>query len=157
MLNETYRALEAISPVAPVIISIALMLFLGFAATRVTKLLRLPNVTAYILTGILIGPYCLDLIPARVISGMDFISDIALAFIAFSVGEFFKLSVLKKSGAKVLVITVAEACLASVMIFILTYWVFGLSLGFSIVLAALASRMLWVIISVVRWSRWMTW
>ena len=69
---------------------------------------------------------------------MDFISDIALAFIAFSVGEFFKLSVLKKSGAKVLVITVAEACLASVMIFILTYWVFGLSLGFSIVLAALA-------------------
>ena len=139
MLNETYRALEAISPVAPVIISIALMLFLGFAATRVTKLLRLPNVTAYILTGILIGPYCLDLIPARVISGMDFISDIALAFIAFSVGEFFKLSVLKKSGAKVLVITVAEACLASVMIFILTYWIFRLSLGFSIVLAALAS------------------
>ena len=54
--------------------------------------------TAYILTGILIGPYCLNLIPASVISGMDFISDIALAFIAFSVGEFFKLSTLKKSG-----------------------------------------------------------
>ena len=73
---------------AGVIISVALMLFLGFAMTRITKALRLPDVTAYILTGILIGPYCLNLIPASVISGMDFISDIALAFIAFSVGEF---------------------------------------------------------------------
>lgn len=48
-----------------VIISVALMLFLGFAMTRLTKKLRLPNVTAYILCGILIGPYCLDLVPAQ--------------------------------------------------------------------------------------------
>ena len=61
---------------AGVIISVALMLFLGFAMTRITKALRLPDVTAYILTGIFIGPYCLNLIPASVIGGMDFISDI---------------------------------------------------------------------------------
>ena len=98
MLGAFPQKLVQSGQTAGVIISVALMLFLGFAMTRITKALRLPDVTAYILTGILIGPYCLNLIPASVISGMDFISDIALAFIAFSVGEFFKLSTLKKSG-----------------------------------------------------------
>ena len=59
-------------PVAAVIISVALMLFFGFAMTRITKLLRLPNVTAYIVAGILLGPYCLGLVPQRIIDGMDF-------------------------------------------------------------------------------------
>ena len=127
------------SSVAPVIISVALMLFSGFLMTRITKLLRLPNVTAYIVAGILIGPYCLDLVPQRIIDGTDFLSDIALAFIAFSTGEFFKLSVLKKSGMRVVWITLFEAVLASVFVFILTYFVLRLELAFSIVLAALAS------------------
>ena len=105
MLGAFPQKLAQSGQTAGVIISVALMLFLGFAMTRITKALRLPDVTAYILTGILIGPYCLNLIPASVISGMDFISDIALAFIAFSVGEFFKLSTLKKSGFGVIVIT----------------------------------------------------
>lgn len=127
------------SSVASVIISVALMLFSGFLMTRITKLLRLPNVTAYIVAGILIGPYCLDLVPQRIIDGTDFLSDIALAFIAFSTGEFFKLSVLKKSGMRVVWITLFEAVLASVFVFILTYFVLRLELAFSIVLAALAS------------------
>lgn len=127
------------SSVASVIISVALMLFSGFLMTRITKLLRLPNVTAYIVAGILIGPYCLNLVPQRIIDGTDFLSDIALAFIAFSTGEFFKLSVLKKSGMRVVWITLFEAVLASVFVFILTYFVLRLELAFSIVLAALAS------------------
>lgn len=127
------------SSVASVIISVALMLFSGFLMTRITKLLRLPNITAYIVAGILIGPYCLDLVPQRIIDGTDFLSDIALAFIAFSTGEFFKLSVLKKSGMRVVWITLFEAVLASVFVFILTYFVLRLELAFSIVLAALAS------------------
>lgn len=124
--------------VATVILSIALMLFLGFAMTRITKRLRLPDVTAYILTGILIGPFCMNLIPQQVIDGMDFLSDIALAFIAFSTGEFFTLSTLKKNGMKVVVITVLEACLATVAVFVVTYFALGVDLVFSIVLSALA-------------------
>ena len=92
-----------------------------------------------IVAGILIGPYCLNLVPGNVIGGMDFIADIALAFIAFSTGEFFKFDTLKKSGGKVMVITVFEAILASVLVFIITFFVLGLELNFSIVLAALAS------------------
>ncbi|MEI3414651.1 MAG: cation:proton antiporter [Christensenellales bacterium] len=127
------------SPVARVIISISAMLFAGFAMTRITKRLRLPNVTGYILAGILMGPCCLNVIPQSIIDGTDFLSDVALAFIAFSAGEFFKIDVLKRNGAKVIVITVLEACLASVAVFALVYGVLHLELSFSIVLAALAS------------------
>lgn len=134
-----YERLNITSTAAIVIISIGIMLFLGFLMTRITKKLKLPNVTAYIVTGILIGPYVLNLIPREVVTGMDFLADIALAFIAFSTGEFFKLSVLKKNGPKVVVITIFESLLASILIFIVTYFVLGLTLAFSIVLAALAA------------------
>ena len=131
--------LNHMSPVARVVISVALMLFIGFAFTRVTKLLRLPNVTAYILAGIIMGPFCFRLIPTSVITGMEFISDIALAFIAFSTGEFFRLDVLKKNGSKTIIITIFESLFASILIFILTYFILHLSLPFSLVLSALAS------------------
>lgn len=130
---------HASSQASVVIITIALMLFFGYLMTRITRLLKLPNVTGYILAGILMGPYCIDMVPMTVIDGMDFLSDIALAFIAFSTGEFFKFSVLKKNGMKVVIITVLEAFLASVCVFIAVYGVLHLDLAFSIVLAALAS------------------
>ena len=138
-MSALHDTLMNLPQVPTVIISVALMLFSGFLLTRITKRLRLPNVTAYILAGILIGPYCLDLVPQRIIDGTDFLSDIALAFIAFSTGEFFKLSVLKRNGMKVVWITVLEAVLASLAVFVLTYWILRLNLAFSIVLAALAS------------------
>ena len=136
---DLYKIYEGASPAATAIIAIALILFIGFAMTRITKRLRLPNVTAYILTGVLMGPYCLGLIPKHVVEGMDFLPDIALAFIAFTTGEFFKLSTLKKNGLKVVLITVLEACAASVLVFVVMYFVLGLNMAFSLVLAALAS------------------
>lgn len=139
MLNSLYDKLQTQTPVAIVIISVAIMLLCGFLMTRVTKKLRLPNVTAYIVTGILIGPFCLDLIPANIIEGSAFLADIALAFIAFSTGEFFKFSKLKNGAGKVIIITLAESLLASVLVFILCYYMLHLNLPFSIVLAALAS------------------
>ena len=139
MLDKLYGALGGNSSVSAVIISVAIMLFAGFLMTRLTKLVKLPNVTAYILAGIIIGPYALDLVPTEVVKGMDFISDIALAFIAFGVGEFFRFSAIKRNGAKVIVITVLEALVASLAVFILTFSILGLGLPFSLILAALAS------------------
>lgn len=139
MLDQLYADLSEQSGVAPIIISVAIMLMCGFLMTRVTKKLKLPNVTAYITAGILIGPFCLDLIPQSMIDGTAFLADIALAFIAFGTGEFFKLSKLKNNIGSVVVITLAEALLASLMVFALCFWILGLGLPFSIVLAALAS------------------
>ncbi|MBO5788636.1 MAG: cation:proton antiporter [Clostridia bacterium] len=134
-----YEKISTSSPVASVIISVSLMLFCGFAMTRITKRLKLPNVTAYILAGILIGPACFNLIPPALVSGMDFIADIALAFIAFGTGEFFRFSSLKKNGRKVIVIALLETILASALIFLLTRFVLRLDTTFSIVLSALAA------------------
>lgn len=139
MLGALHSIIAGSSSVASVVISIAFMLFFGFAMTRITKLLKLPNVTAYIITGILLGPFCLNIVPSTVTDGMEFLADIALAFIAFSTGEFFKFETLKKNGAKVVIITILESVLASILIFCLTYFILGLDLAFSLVLAALAS------------------
>ena len=127
------------SPVAVTIISIALMLAVGFLMTRITKKLRLPNVTAYIVGGILAGPFCLNLLPKTIVEGTSFLPDIALAFIAFSTGEFFRVSALKKNGGKVFIITVLESCCAAVLVFLVCWLVLGLNLAFSIVLGALAT------------------
>ena len=119
------------SAVPVTIISVALMLAAGFLMTRITKKLRLPNVTAYIVGGILAGPYVLNLIPGSVIEGTSFLPDIALAFIVFSTGEFFRLSSLRKNGGKVITITVLESCSAAVLVFLTCYLVLGLNFAFS--------------------------
>lgn len=131
--------LQNFSSVSQVIISVAVMLIAGYVMSRLTKKLKLPNVTGYIIAGILIGPYCINIIPAKVVEGMSFLADIALAFIAFSTGEFFKMSTLKKNGGKNIVITIFEALLASIVVFLVMYFALGLSLPFSIVLGALAA------------------
>ena len=133
------RIFHGRSSASDVIIPIALMLFSGFALTRVTKRLKLPNVTGYILAGILIGPFGLNLIGDKLINGTGFIADIALAFIAFSTGEFFTFSTLKKNGLKVCIITFLEAALASIFVFILSFSVLKMDFGFALVLSALAS------------------
>ena len=136
MLSWIYKDSGSVSAT---IISVSIILLAGFLMTRVTKKLRLPNVTAYIIAGILIGPFCLNLVPQSIIDGTGFLPDIALAFIAFSTGEYFRLDVLKKNGAKVVVITVFESLLASLLVFVVTFFILRLELAFSIVLAALAA------------------
>lgn len=124
---------------ATVILSLAVMLSCGFFITRLTRRIRLPNVTGYIVVGILVGPYLLNLIPGSVIGGMDFITDVALAFIAFGVGKYLKLSTLRKNSSQVLVITLCEALAAAFIIFIAMAFVFRLPISFSVLLGAIGS------------------
>ncbi len=138
MLSALYEKLQQQSQAAVVIISVSLMLLCGFLMSRVTKKLRLPNVTGYIIAGIIIGPFCLDIIPVEMIGAMEFLSDIALALIAFGTGEFLKFSKLKSSFGKVGVITVAEALTASLFVFFALYFVLKLDFALSLILSALA-------------------
>ena len=73
------------------------------------------------------------------IESTSFLPDIALAFIAFSTGEFFRLSALKKNGSKVITITVLESCGAAILVFLTCYLILGLNFAFSVVLGALAT------------------
>lgn len=133
-----YEKLHIVSPAAQIVLSVAIMMLSGFLMTRLTKRLRLPNVTAYLLVGILLGPFCLDAIPKSFVDGTEFLSDIALAFISFATGEFFKLSALRKNGVKVIVITVLEACFAFVLVFF-AMTALGVAFALTVVLAALAA------------------
>ena len=139
MLLAFSDTLQAMPHAPGVVLSLALMLFGGFAMTRLTKLVRLPNVTAYILIGILMGPDCLALIPGQIIQRTDFLADIALALIAFGAGEFFRAEKLKKTGLRVLVIVLVETTACGGLVFALCRAALGLPVAYAIVLAALAA------------------
>ena len=122
-----------------IVISLGVILILGFLMTRLTKLLKLPNVIAYLLVGILIGPSLINVIPGEFIDRTSFISDVALVFVAFTAGEFFKFGAIKKSLGKAIIITAFESIVTFGLIFVLCFLVFRLGAPFSLVLASLAS------------------
>ncbi len=106
------------------ILSVSIALAAGLFMTRVTKPLGLPSVTAYLIAGILIGPYCLGRLG---ISGLGFtsienvgeykiISDVALGFIAFTIGNEFRLSQLKKIGGQATFIGIWQAVVATLCV-----------------------------------------
>jgi len=122
-----------------VLLSLSVILLAGFLLTRITKLAKLPNVTGYIISGILIGPYILNLIPREMVDNMGFISDIALAFIAFGVGRFFKKETFQKTGFGVIVITLFESLLAAIIVTISIHYIFHLNWDFCLLLGAIAT------------------
>lgn len=106
------------------ILSIGIVLAAGLFMTRVTKPLGLPSVTAYLIAGILIGPHCLGRLG---IAGIGFtsmgnveefkiISDVALGFIAFTIGNEFRLSQLKKIGGQATFIGIWQAVVATLCV-----------------------------------------
>lgn len=120
-----------------IILMLAAMLFAGFFMTRLTKRLHLPNVTGYILSGVVIGPYALGLIDQESIAHMDFVNDIALAFIAFGVGQYFKVITLRQNGKKVISITLWESLAAAVLVTLSMHFLFRFSWPFSLLLGAI--------------------
>lgn len=122
-----------------ILLSLSVILLAGFLLTRITKLAKLPNVTGYIIAGVLIGPYVLNLIPHGLIDSMGFISDIALAFIAFGVGRFFKKEAFQETGFGIIVITLMESLLAGLFVAFFVHYVFHLSWSFCLLLGAIAT------------------
>lgn len=106
------------------IIYLAIALVAGLALSRVVKLVHLPNVTGYLIAGLLVGPVLgfivgekHGLISESELSGLKILTNLALGFIAFSIGGEFKLSAVKKIGGKVVTITFVQAL--SALLFVL--------------------------------------
>ena len=112
-----------------IFIYIAVLLLAALLSTRLMKVLKLPNVTGYIITGILVGPFVFGLLfnnftyegikeslIFEYVNKVKWVSTIALGFIAFSIGTSFKLSALKTVGKKVVIITVFEAVGGSIFV-----------------------------------------
>ena len=115
----------------PIYLYIAVFLLVALLSTRLMKLLKLPNVTGYIITGIIMGPFVFGLLfnnfsfegikgglISQYVDKISWISTIALGFIAFSIGTSFKSSTLKSVGKRAIIITVFEAFGASLLVII---------------------------------------
>ena len=107
-----------------ILLSLSVAVLTGLLMTRVAKPLKLPSVTAYLVAGVLIGPYCLGLLgiqglgfPTMAdVESLSLISDVALGFIAFSIGSEFRVSELKKTGKQALVIGILQALTATFLV-----------------------------------------
>lgn len=90
----------------------------GLIFSRIVKPFNLPNVTGYLAAGLVAGPYVLNIINSDTVAELSVITSAALGFIAFSIGGEFKISNLRKLGAKIFVITLFEACTATILVII---------------------------------------
>ena len=106
------------------LICLAVALVGGLMFSRVTKLLHLPAVTAYLVAGLLLGPFCLGALnlpglgfnSLEQVEGMSIITQTALGFIAFTIGNEFRLSQLKAMGSSAITIGVLQAVITTVVV-----------------------------------------
>ena len=112
-----------LSSTATILLSLSIALLTGLLLSRLAKLVKLPAVTAYLVAGVIIGPFILgslDIegigITRSQIEGFTIIADVALGFIAFSMGNEFRLSQLKKIGKQAMVIGVFQALFTTLIV-----------------------------------------
>ena len=120
------------------LLDLALMIFAGMFCGRMVKHIKLPNVTGYLIAGLLIGPSVFGLLSGNFLDTITIISKVALGFIAFSIGNEFKMSYFKEVGIAPVVIACLESLFAVLFVF-LALVITGHQVAFSLVLSAIAA------------------
>ncbi|MBQ2119242.1 MAG: cation:proton antiporter [Clostridia bacterium] len=106
------------------LLSLSVALLAGLLLSRLTKKIGLPDVTAYLIAGILVGPYCLGALGLEGIGftsfekvqGLSLVSNVALGFIAFAMGNEFRLKQLKAIGKQATVVAIFQAVTAAAFV-----------------------------------------
>ena len=112
-----------------ILLSVSIAVLAGLLMTRAFKPFKLPSVTAYLIAGVLIGPYFLGslhinglgFVSEEAVSRLSLISEVSLAFIAFSIGSEFRLEELKKTGKQAMVIGIFQALVATLFVDLALY------------------------------------
>ena len=107
-----------------VLIQLSFSLVGGLLMSRLAKLLNLPAVTAYLVTGLLLGPYCLGALhlaslgftSSEAVAHLDIISQVALGFIAFTIGNEFRLEQLKSMGRQAITVGILQAVATTALV-----------------------------------------
>ena len=114
----------------PPLFYVGLLLLLAFFAGQLAFRLRLPRITGYLIIGVIFGPSALGVFPEKIVNEeFSFIVDLALGFIAFSIGGSLKWRGIKKLGNTILVITFTQAIGAFIIVFCAIYILFPLITG----------------------------
>lgn len=119
------------------------IIFIGaIAAEKIVNFAKIPAITSYILLGILLGPYAINIIGEELLGSSGLLSNIVLGFIAFHIGKNFSLAHFKKIGKVVLSISLLETAGAWVLVTIGIYYIahqpFHIALIFGAISAATA-------------------
>jgi len=117
----------------------SIILFAGYVAGRIISLFKLPVITGYLVVGVIIGPYCLDIIPDQAVHSMEPLEHIALSFIAFFIGSEFEKSQIMGLGSSVLIIAVVQALGSVVLVFITMRYIFNQPFSFSLLIGAISA------------------
>ena len=108
-----------------ILLSLSIALLAGLLLSRLAKVMKLPAVTAYLVAGILVGPFLLGKLSLfgihfgfveEDLAAFKIISEVALGFIAFSIGNEFRLSDLKKNGKAATVVGIFQAVVATLLV-----------------------------------------
>ena len=120
------------------ILIVAVILMSGLLLGRLVKMVNLPNVTGYLIAGLLLGPSFTGFMPMEMVNSFSVISEIALAFIAFSIGNEFSLKYLKKVGISPLIIAIAES-FGAIILVMASLILLGIDARLAIMLGAIAA------------------
>lgn len=119
--------------------NLSVIILVGILGGRVAKRFALPSVSGYIVAGLILGPSFIHLVSSQELESLSFITDIALAAIAFTIGSEFLLSDMKKVGKRALILTIAEVIGAFFIVFIAMFYIFNQSFEFSLVIASMSA------------------
>lgn len=118
---------------------LSITILVGLIGGRLAGYFKLPSVSGYIVAGLIMGPSFMNLLNGEDIISFGIITEMALAAIAFAIGNEFLLSDLKKVGKDALIITVAEVVGAVLVVFIVMFFMFKQSFEFSLVIASMSA------------------
>ncbi len=117
---------------------LGIMLLAALIAGKIVKQMKLPNVTGYLVIGLLLGPHCIGILSEELVAGMDLLTELALGCIAFSIGAEFKITFLKKVGKAPIIIGITEG-LGAVLVVDLILLLLGYDVTFALAMGAIAS------------------
>ncbi|MCK7489059.1 MAG: cation:proton antiporter [Anaerotruncus sp.] len=120
-------------------LKLGILLLAGLIGGRIARIFKLPNVSGYLIAGVLVGPSIFGVVNIADLANYTVISEIALAVLAFSIGSEFVLKDLKKLGKRVIIITLAQASGAVLLVFSVMYFIFRQDFAFSIVIASMSA------------------
>ncbi|WP_406242495.1 cation:proton antiporter [Tissierella carlieri] len=118
---------------------LGIIILVGIVGGRVANYFKLPNVSGYIVAGLIIGPSFINLVNLTDIESFNIINEMALAAIAFSIGNEFLIKDMKKVGKDVLLITIAEVIGAFTVVFLMMYFLLNQTIEFSLMIASMSA------------------
>lgn len=121
-----------------IIFNIGLLLIVGYLFGKLAEKVKLPSITGYIVSGVLLGESVLNLVGSEMSHSLNSITEVALSVIALTIGGEFRIEKLKRAGTKILILTLFEAVFAFIAVTVVLT-VAGMDLKYSLLLGAISA------------------